>query len=203
MRRLCITIIHVFVTDNEVLASDTDTVVDEYSGGAELKLPATENNQSRLIENNRFSTSTGIPYTPKSRKKRSSSSEYVVELMIVADKKMAEYHGEELHNYILTLMSIVIVFENDVRLLTKTNKTFTNAQVSKIYKDKSIGNPMHIAVVKLVILRDVHFVENRNRLGGIAAADMLHKFCEWQMYHNDENDSSENHHDAALLLTRY
>jgi len=62
---------------------------------------------------------------------------------------------------------------------------------------------MHIAVVKLVVLRDVHFVENRNRMGGIAAADMLHKFCEWQTHHNDENDSSANHHDSALLLTRY
>lgn len=61
---------------------------------------------------------------------------------------------------------------------------------------------MHIAVVKLVILKDVHFVDIRNRLGGIAAADMLHKFCEWQMYHNDESDSSENHHDSAVLLTR-
>jgi len=61
---------------------------------------------------------------------------------------------------------------------------------------------MHIAVVKLVVLRDVNFVENRNRMGGIAAADMLHKFCEWQTYHNDDSDSSDNHHDSALLLTR-
>lgn len=60
---------------------------------------------------------------------------------------------------------------------------------------------MHIAVVKLVVLKD-NLVEGRNRLGGIAAADMLHRFCEWQAYHNDENDSSENHHDTALLLTR-
>lgn len=76
--------------------------------------------------------------------------------------------------------------------------------MSKIYKDKSIGNPMHVAVVKLVVLRDLHFVENRNRMGvGIAASDMLHKFCEWQTYHNDDSDSSENHHDSALLLTRY
>jgi len=45
----------------------------------------------------------------KYRKKRSLTSEYVVELMVVADKKMAEYHGKELHNYVLTLMSIVSV----------------------------------------------------------------------------------------------
>lgn len=75
--------------------------------------------------------------------------------------------------------------------------------MSKIYKDKSIGNPMHIAVVKLIVLQDFNFVENRNRMGGIAASDMLHKFCDWQINNNDENDSSENHHDSAILLTRY
>lgn len=62
---------------------------------------------------------------------------------------------------------------------------------------------MHIAVVKLVVLRDVHFIENRNRQTGITASEMLQKFCEWQKYHNDKSDSSENHHDSALLITRY
>jgi hypothetical protein len=45
-------------------------------------------------------------YTPK-RKKRSYSQEYFIEIMVVADKKMAEYHGDGLYHYILTLMSIV------------------------------------------------------------------------------------------------
>lgn len=62
---------------------------------------------------------------------------------------------------------------------------------------------MHIAVVKLVVLRDVHFVENRNRMSGIAAADLLQKFCEWQSYNNNPSEASENHHDSAILLTRY
>ncbi|XP_050542210.1 A disintegrin and metalloproteinase with thrombospondin motifs 20-like isoform X1 [Daktulosphaira vitifoliae] len=154
---------HCGLQDNEV-TSESDTLVDDLL----------------VSESSSFIPSTSeIPHTPKFRRKRSLSSEHIVELMVVADKKMSEYHGHELNNYILTLMSIV----------------------SKIYKDKSIGNPMHIAVVKLVILRD-NLVESRNRLGGIAAADMLHRFCEWQAYHNDENDSSNNHHDTALLLTR-
>ncbi|XP_025423198.1 A disintegrin and metalloproteinase with thrombospondin motifs 9-like isoform X2 [Sipha flava] len=164
------------VQDNNV-KNDIDTINDESS--TEVKTMS-ETNASSSTENDRFFSSNDKPLIPKSRKKRSLSSENVVELMIVADKKMADYHGEELHSYILTLMSIV----------------------SKIYKDKSIGNPMHIAVVKLVVLRDIHFAENRNRMGGIVAADMLQKFCEWQTYHNDENDSSGNHHDAAILLTR-
>lgn len=167
------------VQDNEG-TGDSDTIADDDSATSKVGQFIDGGGPNRLTENDIFSSSTGLPYTKKPRSKRSLTSEYVVELMVVADKKMAEYHGKELHNYVLTLMSIV----------------------SKIYKDKSIGNPMHIAVVKLVVLRDVHFVENRSRVGGIAAADMLHRFCEWQTHHNDEKDSSANHHDSALLLTR-
>jgi hypothetical protein len=43
------------------------------------------------------------------RSKRSYSQEYFVEIMVVADKKMAEYHGDGLYHYILTLMSIVSI----------------------------------------------------------------------------------------------
>lgn len=95
--------------DNEVVSDIADTAVtDENGTTVETKsFDSAGTNQNRLIENDRYLSSTGIPYTPKSRKKRSLSSEYVVELMIVADKKMADYHGDALHNYILTLMSIV------------------------------------------------------------------------------------------------
>lgn len=183
-------------------------IADEYSARVEIQPSTTVNNPNpnRTTVNGESYASAGTPYTPKSRKKRSLSSENVVELMIVADKKMADYHGEELHNYILTLMSIVIFFDNKcfrTRDLEKKKKTVTTAQVSKIFRDKSIGNPMHVAVVKLVTSRDLHFVEHRNRLGGIVAADMLHTFCEWQSHHNDDSDLSENHHDSAILLTRY
>lgn len=42
-----------------------------------------------------------------SRKRRSLSEEYIIELMIVADKKMKDYHGSGLISYVLTLMSTV------------------------------------------------------------------------------------------------
>lgn len=102
----------VCVLDNEV-ASDVDAVTDEYGATVEVKPFAQATDQNRLTVHSTFLSTTGIPYVPipKSRKKRSLSSENIVELMVVADKKMADYHGEELHNYILTLMSIVRVFE--------------------------------------------------------------------------------------------
>lgn len=88
-----------------------DSITDDDSATVEVGPFTVDGGPNRLTENDIFSSSTGLPYTKKLRKKRSLTSEYVVELMVVADKKMAEYHGKELHNYVLTLMSIVSVSE--------------------------------------------------------------------------------------------
>lgn len=98
------------VSDNEV-AGDLDTVTDENGVTVDSKSSSLETNRNRLSENDGVFSSTSMPYTQKSRKKRSLNEENVVELMIVADKKMADYHGEELHSYVLTLMSIVRIIE--------------------------------------------------------------------------------------------
>lgn len=78
---------------------------------------------------------------------------------------------------------------------------FLMLQVAMVYKDASIGNPMTVAVVKLVILtsEDPDFVpESRRRSGGhgTSAAEMLRRFCHWQKEHYHQD------HDTALLLTR-
>ena len=49
------------------------------------------------------------------RKRRSVSQERNVEMLVVADSRMVEFHGSNLHHYILTLMSIV----------SATNHTFS------------------------------------------------------------------------------
>jgi len=96
----------IYFSDNEG-TSDLDTITDEYSATAEVKPFIVDSSTNSLTENDIFLSSTSLPNTQKFRKKRSLTSEYVVELMVVADKKMADYHGKELHNYVLTLMSIV------------------------------------------------------------------------------------------------
>nr|CAD7201811.1 unnamed protein product [Timema douglasi] len=121
---------------------------------------------------------------PHERRRRSlhrSSyhQKYCVEIMVVADRKMAARHGPNLTAYILALMS----------------------SVSMIFKDASIGNPMSIAVVKVKVL-EKDLVNRDPHQEGTSAIDMLGKFCEWQATYNDPDDSSPHHHDAALLLTR-
>lgn len=49
-------------------------------------------------------------YGPHRRAKRFLSYPRFVEVMVVADSKMVEHHGNNLQHYILTLMSVVSMF---------------------------------------------------------------------------------------------
>lgn len=39
--------------------------------------------------------------------KSDETKEYTIEVLVAVDKKMQEYHGKSLKNYVLTLMSVV------------------------------------------------------------------------------------------------
>ncbi|BES98776.1 a disintegrin and metalloproteinase with thrombospondin motifs [Nesidiocoris tenuis] len=116
------------------------------------------------------------------RNKRSLSQEYYLELMVVADKKMAEYHGKDLNSYILNLM----------------------AMASHIFKDATIGNMITVTVVTLIIAKDEDFTSRKGwaekargyNLSSSSASEMLAKFCSWQY------NTSLRPHDTALLITR-
>ncbi len=94
--------------------------------------------------------------------------------------------------------------------------------MSLIYKDASLGNPVQIAVVRMLLLKDQEFVlttsssngddssssskeshEILDSRPGKSASEMLRNFCKWQRVFNDMDDSSPYHHDTALLLTRF
>ncbi|KAG8040963.1 hypothetical protein G9C98_001951 [Cotesia typhae] len=112
------------------------------------------------------------------RLRRALPKEYFIEIMVVADAKMIELHGVGLVSYILGLMNTV----------------------SRIFKDPSIGNPISLSITKIVKIEEV-FGTRQNGTDGIAAAEMLKKFCYWQK-HNNPDEPSPEHHDVALLLTR-
>ncbi|XP_044585888.1 A disintegrin and metalloproteinase with thrombospondin motifs 9 isoform X2 [Cotesia glomerata] len=112
------------------------------------------------------------------RSRRALPKEYFIEIMVVADAKMIELHGVGLVSYILGLMNTV----------------------SRIFKDPSIGNPISLSITKIVKIEEV-FGTRQNGTDGIAAAEMLKKFCYWQK-HNNPDEPSPEHHDVALLLTR-
>uniref|UniRef100_A0A7M4DZQ3 ADAM metallopeptidase with thrombospondin type 1 motif 7 n=1 Tax=Crocodylus porosus TaxID=8502 RepID=A0A7M4DZQ3_CROPO len=111
-------------------------------------------------------------------KQRSISKEKWVETLVVADTKMVEYHGSEnIEKYVLTVMNMV----------------------AGIFHDASIGNPINIAIVRLILLED-----DEEELKITHHADnTLRSFCKWQKSINVKGDSHPQHHDVAVLLTRY
>ncbi|KAM6437992.1 A disintegrin and metalloproteinase with thrombospondin motifs 20 [Liasis olivaceus] len=113
---------------------------------------------------------------PHSRRKRFLSYPRYVEVMVTADARMAQHHGQNLQHYVLTLMSIV----------------------ATIYKDASIGNQINIVIVKLIVVHN----EQEGPAISFNAATTLRNFCFWQQAQNILDDTHPSHHDTAVLLTR-
>ncbi|ETE62891.1 A disintegrin and metalloproteinase with thrombospondin motifs 7, partial [Ophiophagus hannah] len=110
-------------------------------------------------------------------KPRSVSKEKWVETLVVADTKMVEYHGSEhVEKYVLTVMNMV----------------------AGLFHDASIGNPVHISIVRLIFLED----EEEDLKISHHADNTLRSFCKWQKALNPKGDAHPLHHDVAILLTR-
>nr|XP_012593841.1 A disintegrin and metalloproteinase with thrombospondin motifs 7 [Microcebus murinus] len=108
---------------------------------------------------------------------RSVSKEKWVETLVVADAKMVEFHGQpHVELYVLTIMNMV----------------------AGLFHDPSIGNPIHITVVRLVLLEE----EEGDLKITHHAGNTLQSFCKWQKSINMKGDAHPLHHDTAILLTR-
>ncbi|KAI5101712.1 A disintegrin and metalloproteinase with thrombospondin motifs 12, partial [Silurus meridionalis] len=109
--------------------------------------------------------------------RRSVSTERWVETMVVADSKMLQYHGNNnVESYIFTVMNMV----------------------AGIYHDASIGNAIHIVLVRLVLLQS----EEKGLKIVHHADSTLNSFCSWQKTLNPQSDTHPAHHDVAVLITR-
>ncbi|NXP59253.1 ATS7 metalloproteinase, partial [Chloropsis cyanopogon] len=116
---------------------------------------------------------------PRSRRirQRSISTEKWVETLVVADTKMVEFHGRDnVEKYVLTVMNMV----------------------AGLFHHASIGNPINIAVVRLILLEH----EEEDLKISHHADNTLKSFCKWQKSINVKGDAHPLHHDVAVLLTR-
>uniref|UniRef100_A0A8C8Z8Y0 ADAM metallopeptidase with thrombospondin type 1 motif 12 n=1 Tax=Prolemur simus TaxID=1328070 RepID=A0A8C8Z8Y0_PROSS len=113
----------------------------------------------------------------RSLSRRSISKERWVETLVVADTKMIKYHGSEnVESYILTIMNMV----------------------TGLFYNPSIGNAIHIVVVRLILLEE----EEQGLKIVHHAEKTLSSFCKWQKSINPKSDLNPVHHDVAVLLTR-
>lgn len=107
---------------------------------------------------------------------RFASLSRFVETLVVADDKMAAFHGTGLKRYLLTVM----------------------AAAAKAFKHPSIRNPVSLVVTRLVILGS----GQEGPQVGPSAAQTLRSFCAWQRGLNTPDDSDPDHFDTAILFTR-
>ncbi|XP_056140686.1 A disintegrin and metalloproteinase with thrombospondin motifs 15-like [Lampris incognitus] len=117
-----------------------------------------------------------VTETMLKRSKRFASVPRYVETLVVADESMAQFHGDDLKHYLLTLMSVA----------------------ARLYKHPSILNSIHIVVVKFVVLTED---EKGPKVSGNAAMT-LRNFCTWQKKMNKNNDKHPEYWDTAILFTR-
>lgn len=116
------------------------------------------------------------PHPSPRRAKRFASLSRFVETLVVADDKMAAFHGAGLKRYLLTVM----------------------AAAAKAFKHPSIRNPVSLVVTRLVILGS----GQEGPQVGPSAAQTLRSFCAWQRGLNTLEDSDPDHFDTAVLFTR-
>ncbi|KAK2087931.1 A disintegrin and metalloproteinase with thrombospondin motifs 7 [Saguinus oedipus] len=75
---------------------------------------------------------------------------------------------------------------------------FCRCQVASLFYDPSIGNPIHITIVHLVLLED----EEEDLKITHHADNTLKSFCKWQKSINMKGDAHPLYHDTTILLTR-
>ncbi|XP_031708219.1 A disintegrin and metalloproteinase with thrombospondin motifs 1 [Anarrhichthys ocellatus] len=114
--------------------------------------------------------------TDHHRTRRFVSTPRYMEIMLVADQSMAEFHGAGLKPYLLTIMAVA----------------------SRLYRHPSIHNSISLAVVKLLVV----YEEERGPQVSSNAAMTLRNFCQWQRQHNPPSDRHPEHYDTAVLFTR-
>ncbi|KAL0821080.1 hypothetical protein ABMA28_005711 [Loxostege sticticalis] len=135
------------------------------------------NNRNYHINNNyRRGNSRG---RGQRRPTRSVSKPRHVEVLLVADKSMTDFHDEaNIETYLLTIMNMV----------------------SSLYMDPSIGNYIKVVVVKIIFVEDLGAAPE---LEVTTDADTtLTSFCRWQQQLNPDDDANPHHHDVAILITR-
>lgn len=110
------------------------------------------------------------------RSKRFASIPRYVETLVVADESMAQFHGDDLKHYLLTLMSVA----------------------ARLYKHPTILNSINIVVVKFVVLNEA---DKGPKVSGNAAMT-LRNFCTWQKKMNKNTDKHPEYWDTAILFTK-
>ena len=77
-----------------------------------------------------------------------------LELLVVVDKKMKDYYGENLENHILTLMFLVrlipVIFN-----VYQINEMLIIFQTTQMYQHPSIVNPLRVYLTDIIYISEL------------------------------------------------
>ncbi|GLG94753.1 Papilin [Gryllus bimaculatus] len=122
------------------------------------------------------------PHFPKVLENSGNSTLFArfLELLVVVDKKFIEFHKDhDTENYILTLMNMV----------------------SNYYRDASLGRTLEVVVVRIILLEKEE--EELDLTISSKAEETLSSFKIWAQRINPADPRHPNHHDIAVLITRF
>ncbi|KAL4647531.1 A disintegrin and metalloproteinase with thrombospondin motifs 8 [Arapaima gigas] len=138
-----------------------------FSGGTSSELKARRSRHQAQL----------VPDVPgAARKKRFVSAPRYIETLVVADFSMAQFYGDDVKHYLLTLVAVA----------------------AQIYKHPSIKNSINMVVVKMLVVEDEEVGPSVSNNGGVT----LRNFCAWQQLFNPPSQRHPEHYDTALLFTR-
>ncbi|XP_062328830.1 A disintegrin and metalloproteinase with thrombospondin motifs 15-like [Osmerus eperlanus] len=111
-----------------------------------------------------------------SRSRRFASIPRFVEVLVVADESMAKFHGDDLKQYLLTLLSVA----------------------AQLYRHPSILNSINLVVVGFMVISEA----DKGPKVSSNAAVTLRNFCSWQKKINKHSDAHPEYWDTAILFTK-
>uniref|UniRef100_A0A3Q3XGH4 Peptidase M12B domain-containing protein n=1 Tax=Mola mola TaxID=94237 RepID=A0A3Q3XGH4_MOLML len=110
------------------------------------------------------------------RRRRFVSAPRFIETLVVADKSMAHFYGDDIKHYILTIMSMA----------------------AQLYKHPSIKNSVNVVLVNMLVVEDEEVGPEVSSNGDV----VLRNFCSWQQFFNPPSQRDPRHYDTAMLFTR-
>ncbi|XP_062872577.1 A disintegrin and metalloproteinase with thrombospondin motifs 15 [Trichomycterus rosablanca] len=158
IRRRRNSIIHLNFTSRCAVTTGTNRAISESLGNAQRKM-----------------TTKSAP-KGTDRSKRFASHPRYVEVLVVADESMAEFHGDDLRHYLLTLMAVA----------------------AKLYRHPSILNLINIVVVEILVIEKPEKGPNISS----NAALTLRNFCSWQNELYKAQGKLSEYWDTAILFTK-
>ncbi|XP_072015024.1 A disintegrin and metalloproteinase with thrombospondin motifs 1-like [Amphiura filiformis] len=152
----------------------------EYAG-SNIYVEAMQHRMAHMIDNLQEISDNDVDMSNNTNRRKRATGPKYLEVRVLADRDMAEYYGDDVVPYVVTLMNVV----------------------AARYAEPSLGTEVIIHIVKLGVLNTDVVTENGATLTvSTDGRNTLESWSAFQYYTNKFNDNHIDHYDNAMLITR-